>query len=76
MDTISDEGLTVKIEIYHLGWILYSISVWQVCEVYCFNPEQANPLVPSLEGVLFADIIQKCWSHSYINAEKLQMALV
>ena len=30
MDAISDRKLAAKVEMLHLGWILYSITVWAV----------------------------------------------
>ncbi|KAL2865245.1 uncharacterized protein BJX67DRAFT_389475 [Aspergillus lucknowensis] len=73
--------LNVRIEILHLGWILYSIASWRVHKYYFFNE---NPelcwltSLPNADDVLFGKIIKKCWLGEYtsidpVKAEALQL---
>lgn len=35
--------LNVRIEILHIGWILYSIAAWRVQKYYFFDENQSRP---------------------------------
>ncbi|ESZ90474.1 hypothetical protein SBOR_9146 [Sclerotinia borealis F-4128] len=68
VDTICEQDLTAKIEILHLGWVIYSIAVWRVHDYYFFNPsKQPSQDLSSLEGLFCGTIIQKCWSEQYVS---------
>lgn len=75
MDTICENDLTAKIEILHLGCVLYSIAVWDVFKYYYFHP--LDPQWPKLqefpetEKLFCGSIIRKCWNGDYINVETL-----
>jgi len=65
VDTVCEEDLTAKIEILHLGWIMYSIVIWRVHKYYFCNldppqwPSQED--LPPTEHLFCGTIIQKCW---------------
>ncbi|KAF2460516.1 hypothetical protein BDY21DRAFT_335622 [Lineolata rhizophorae] len=75
VDTACENGVTVKIEILHLGWIIYSIAVWAVHKYYYFG--HGDPQWPRLQDLPPTDhvycgpIIQKCWNGDYKNVEAL-----
>lgn len=73
--------LNVRIEILHLGWILYSIASWRVHKYYFFdeNPDLCWPTsLPNVDDVFFGKIIKKCWlgeyaSMDHVKTEALQL---
>jgi serine/threonine protein kinase len=75
VDTISDHRLTAKLDILHLGWILYSITVWAVHKYSYFDSE--DPQWPKGEDLPLVDelfcgtVIKKCWTGGYINMAAL-----
>ena len=75
VDTICEEDLTAKIEILHLGWIIYSITVWHVHKYYFYgvDPPQwpSQKELPSTEHLFCGSIIQKCWSGEYVSMSAL-----
>jgi serine/threonine protein kinase len=65
---------TPKIEILHLGCILYSIAIWREFKYDYFDTErwpEAGEL-PATDDIPFASIIQKCWNGEYASMEALQ----
>ncbi|KNG90120.1 hypothetical protein ANOM_002065 [Aspergillus nomiae NRRL 13137] len=77
--TIANENdLNVQIEILHLGWILYSIASWRVHKDYFFSPKNpdliwpASDSFPDLDGVLFGQIIKKCWRGEYASMDDVK----
>jgi hypothetical protein len=74
MERFCINGTTPKIEILHVGFILYSIVVWQELKYDYFYterwPEAAE--LPATDGILFGSIIQKCWGGEYASMEALQ----
>ncbi|PWY95898.1 hypothetical protein BO94DRAFT_600738, partial [Aspergillus sclerotioniger CBS 115572] len=71
--SVKENGLDVRIEILHLGWILYSVSSWQVHNYYFFGPENHDLCwpergsFPDVDGVLCGEIIGKCWRGEYVK---------
>ncbi|RAH47524.1 uncharacterized protein BO95DRAFT_461903 [Aspergillus brunneoviolaceus CBS 621.78] len=63
MGSITENDLNAKIEILHLGWVIYSIAAWQAHKYYFFNPENPDlcwpASFPDVEGVLCGPIIAK-----------------
>lgn len=77
MDTVCDNDLTPRIEILHLGWIIYSIAVWQVHKFYLFDAEHdmrwpTAQELPPLENVFCRTIVEQCWRGEYGNMEMLK----
>lgn len=77
MDTVCDNDLTTRIEILHLGWVIYSIAVWHVHPYYFFDKENdmqwPNPHELPLSGNLFCrTIVERCWHGQYIEMETLK----
>lgn len=74
MSQFNANGISSRIEILHLGFILYSIAAWQEFKYEYFEEEgwpEATEL-PKTDEVLFARIIQKCWNGDYGSMEALQ----
>ena len=71
VDTICEEELTAKIEILHLGWIIYSITVWRVHKYYFYgvDPPQwpSQQELPPTEHLFCGTIIKKCWNGEYVS---------
>lgn len=71
VDTICENDLTAKIELLHLGWIIYSIIVWGVHKYYYFdleNPQWPDPKeLPPTQHLLCGSIIKKCWNGEYVS---------
>lgn len=69
VDTICENDLTAKIEILHLGWVIYSIAVWGVHKYYYFergDPQWPSPQeFPATNHLFWGTIIQKCWNGDY-----------
>lgn len=76
MGSITENDLNAKIEILHLGWVIYSIAAWQVHKYYfcsAENPELCWPAsFPDVEGVLCGSIIAKCWQGKYSSMDQLK----
>lgn len=75
MDTVCDNDLTTKIEILHLGWVIYSIVKWGVYPYYFFDQQhhmQWPKEFPPLENVSYRRIIDRCWHGDYVNMKELQ----
>ncbi|KAB8259974.1 kinase-like domain-containing protein [Aspergillus pseudonomiae] len=74
----NENDLNIQIEILHLGWILYSIASWRVHKYYFFNPKNpdlvwpAPDSFPHLDGVLFGQIIKKCWRGEYATMDDVK----
>ncbi|KAF2456171.1 kinase-like domain-containing protein [Lineolata rhizophorae] len=71
VDTICENDLTAKIEILHLGWVIYSIAVWDVHKYYyfdCEDPQWPSPEeLPATDHLFWGTIIQKCWNGDYVS---------
>jgi serine/threonine protein kinase len=69
-------GLNLKIEILHLGWILYAIASWQNRRYYYFEseiPSWPTPEeLPATDNLFCGSIIKKCWTGQYETVEALQ----
>ncbi|PLB53294.1 hypothetical protein P170DRAFT_404306 [Aspergillus steynii IBT 23096] len=73
----NENDLNARIEILHLGWILYSIASWQVHKYYFFgaeNPDLCWPTSwPNVEYVVFGQIIKKCWHGEYASMDHVEL---
>lgn len=74
----TENDLNAKIEILHLGWILYSISSWHVYKYYYFGPENPDlhwpeaDSLPNVDNVLWGGVIRKCWAGEYASMDQLR----
>lgn len=75
MDTVCENDLNAKIELLHLGWVIYSIAVWRVWKYYYFEletPQWPNLAeLPPTDGIFCGVIISKCWRGEYSNMAAL-----
>ncbi|KAL1974710.1 hypothetical protein VTN31DRAFT_4914 [Thermomyces dupontii] len=73
MEVICERDPLSRVDILGLGCIIYSIAAWQVFYYDYFEnniwPEPAG--LPPTSGLLFGDIIDKCWRDSYRTMKPL-----
>lgn len=77
METVCDNDLTTSIEIFHLGWVIYSIAVWHVHEHYFFSEEHemqwpTSQDLPPSEGLFCRYLVERCWHGEYVETQMLQ----
>ena len=73
--TASVNGLTAKIDIFHLGCLIYSVAVWQTYENDFFDLDSQFPSLDDLPPVSYlpcADLLCKCWTGAYSNIHELR----
>ncbi|RAO71509.1 uncharacterized protein BHQ10_007521 [Talaromyces amestolkiae] len=74
----NENDLNVRIEILHVGWLLYSIASWHVYNYYFFSPE--NPDLcwpeagsfPDVDDFQWGKIIKKCWHGEYTSMDAVR----
>lgn len=75
VNTICENELTAKIEILHLGRVLYSFAVWEVQKCYFLHPSNLhwpNPeTLRGIDGNFGGSIIGKCWTGEYVSMHAL-----
>jgi serine/threonine protein kinase len=75
--TVTENDLNIRIEILHIGWILYSIASWTVHKYYFFTAEEPDLSQPvsflNVDDVLCGKIIEKCWRGGYANTDHLRI---
>lgn len=75
VNTICENDLTAVIEILHLGWVIYSVAVWQVHKYYFFDPENLHwpklQALPKTDKLFCGRIIEKCWRGEYASMDAL-----
>ncbi|KZF20818.1 hypothetical protein L228DRAFT_284744 [Xylona heveae TC161] len=72
--TANDGGLTAKVDLFHLGCVIYSIEAWRVYECDLLETGfELPPLnaLPSVSGLVFGGIIEKCWTGQYQSTDQL-----
>lgn len=76
----ASENLTAKIEVPHLGWIIYSIASWRVHRYYFSDSSDLSwpgpDSFPDVDGVLCGNVIRKCWCGEYTSMEDVQNDLL
>ncbi|KAL9027443.1 MAG: hypothetical protein Q9196_004028, partial [Gyalolechia fulgens] len=71
----NEDGLTVQVDIFYLGCLIYSIAVWEKFEFCLIDTQwQLPPLsdLPQLAHVLLGDVVRNCWTGAYNSMHKLQ----
>lgn len=75
MHTVCEKDVTAKIEMLHLGWVIYSIADWRVHKYYIFDQEDLSwpksEVLPVVDGIFCGRIIEKCWRGEYASIEAL-----
>ena len=74
MATANDNGLTVLVDLFQVGCIIYSIMVWREYEYDFFDNQLQPPALedlPDLKQLLYRQAIQKCWTAEYRCADDL-----
>ncbi|KAF1981332.1 hypothetical protein K402DRAFT_398609 [Aulographum hederae CBS 113979] len=77
--TANANGLTILVDLFHLGCIIYSIVAWIVYECNLFEHELQRPALkdlPDLDGLLFQQAIKKCWTAEYRSADDLYIEVL
>lgn len=64
MSQANDDGLTTRIDIFHLGGVLYSLSIWSRMEMDCDDEEHWPSLqgFPDTTGIPWASLIEDAGS--------------
>lgn len=74
----NENDLNVRIEILHLGWVIYSIASWRVHKFYFFGPENPDlcwpepDIFPNVDDFLFGKVIMKCWRGEYSSMSNVK----
>ena len=69
------DGLTAKIDIFHLGCLIFSLAAWQPYE---YDGTDLDPQIPPLHDLPeishlpCADILYKCWTGGYASMNELR----
>ena len=74
MSIANDNGLTAKIDIFHLGCAIYSVSSWQRFEKVVLEDNKEWPdlsKMPQTEDMLFGDLIRGCWKGRYKSMDDI-----
>jgi len=72
--TADDNGLTVLVDLFHVGCIIYSIIVWKEFECNLFEHQLQRPSLkdlPDLDQLPYRQAIKKCWTAEYHSADDL-----
>lgn len=73
MEHFCVRDITPQIKILHVGSVFYSTAVWDAFEYYSYEdkgfPKRED--LPRTDGILFSDIISKCWNREYVSMEAL-----
>ncbi|PGH02007.1 hypothetical protein AJ79_07745 [Helicocarpus griseus UAMH5409] len=74
MERFCIEEITPELEIFHLGCVLYSISVWSGYKYDCFEHNCLPPSsqLPQMNGIIGEIIVTKCWTGGYASMEILE----
>lgn len=74
----SDDGCTIKCDIFNFGCLVYTIITWNVYEFDLartkFELPKLNDL-PELDGIRLEPIVEKCWNGSYTNMREVIEAM-
>ena len=73
--TANVDGLTAKVDMFHIGCLIYSVAAWCDFEKESVTTESEFPpleALPEIDHLPCADIIRKCWTGQYENIEALR----
>ena len=73
--TVNLNGLTAKVDIFHLGCLIYSVAAWQRYESDLLDLDPHFPLLedlPAIHHLPCAKIIRKCWTGGYADIHELR----
>lgn len=64
---VNIDGGTVLLDLLYLATVIYSILTWQDFSTHCYDEEDwpSADTMPSLAGLAFGPVIQKCWLREY-----------
>jgi hypothetical protein len=71
------DGGTVRVDVFHLGNVIYSVLSWK--EFACRCEEEAEwaslDRMPDLSGIDCGQVMSDCWSRKYDSVQKLALEL-
>jgi len=74
LETAEDHlGVTVRVDMFHLGCVLFSLATWKKCHIEC-RSEEHWPLLESLPcvtGIPWGYLIWSCWVKRFRNCGEL-----
>ncbi|KKZ67921.1 hypothetical protein EMCG_06451 [[Emmonsia] crescens] len=73
MKTICTQDSLSRVDLLGIGCIMYSIATWSVYNYEYFenNRWPSSDEVPATDGVIYQEIIDKCWRNEYNNIQEL-----
>jgi len=71
MAEAQSDGLTVKIDLLHLGCVLYSLASATKFQADCASEEEWPSVFPSTENIAAGQVIRGCWDRRYSSAKEV-----
>ena len=71
------DGGTVKVDLFHLSNVVYSILAWKEFECRCEEEAEwpSLDLMPDLSGVGCGQVIRDCWMRKFGSVKELAVKL-
>ncbi|KAF2222916.1 hypothetical protein BDZ85DRAFT_281956 [Elsinoe ampelina] len=71
--TANVDGLTAKVDMFHLGCLLYSLSSWSRFETDCDDEETwaDSEQLPKTDGLAWGSIIRACWARQLTTVQQI-----
>lgn len=78
MSKADEGGCTTKLDMLHLGNVIYSIITWRRFSVDCAMESEWPDIsrMPRVEDVPYGYIVANCWAKRYTSMQELQRDLV
>lgn len=73
MELVCTEDPLSRVDLLGIGCVMYSIATWSVYN-YDYFEENCWPKpeeVPTTKGVIYREVIDKCWRNEYNNIPEL-----
>ena len=77
MSLVNNQGQTVKIDLFHLGNLIYSLLQWSEFEFDLQDHEWKFPPrsdLPSTDGLPCGHIIDNCWTGGYASMDDMYLS--
>lgn len=73
MEQVFNNDELARVDLLGIGCIIYTIAAWKVFSYDYFEGEHwpSPDELPSTDGILCEDIIQKCWKNRYCSVRSL-----
>lgn len=71
MVTADRDGMTVQVDLFHLGCIIYSLATGTKYQADCWSMASWPIEFPSTENVTAGHVIRGCWEARYSSAQEM-----